>query len=247
MAVAARRLTLRGGGLAVLLVLIGMAESYMTNYVCNTSYELVEKQNLSRTAEPGKVEFFCKDYVNYTAVCDTGIDPNLGFNPSCNNTFAIQVFANLQRALSVYSCREYSRIWTCDNCRSIETINVKHVDTSAGSAAYKRWLCASIYRKCAWEDPSLPGHQCPTNFTRTNYQAIPDCVVKTCQDVCYDVVRKCPVNLGFQCPPVNDIREYDVSNCEIVIQFNQKQFDSAAEKNAARYGYHKFCPLSMSN
>ena len=47
-------------GLAVLLVLMGMAESYMTNYVCNTSYELVEKQNLSRTAEPGKVlkDFF---------------------------------------------------------------------------------------------------------------------------------------------------------------------------------------------
>eukprot|EP00960_Hanusia_phi_P055537 762997-Hanusia_phi.AAC.3 len=87
----------------------------------------------------------------------------------------------------------------------------------------------SSYRRCAWTDPYLPGHQCPDNFTRTNYEAIPNCVMKTCQDVCYDVremrsllfaiifgtqvVRKCPVNLGFQCPPVNDIREYDTSNC----------------------------------
>lgn len=30
------------------------ADAYMTNYVCNTTYELVEKQNFTRTGEPDK-------------------------------------------------------------------------------------------------------------------------------------------------------------------------------------------------
>ena len=165
----------------------------MANYVCNSTTQLVEDQKFTVTGEPGKIEFFCKDYVKYTAACDMDADPQLGFNPSCNNTFAIQVFANFQRALSVYSCKEYSRIWTCDNC----------------TAAYKRWLCSALYRKC---DRNSSG-TCELNFTRTNDQAIPSCVVKTCQDVCYDVVRKCPVHLNFRCPPVNDLREYDVQSC----------------------------------
>lgn len=37
--------------------------------------------------------------------------------------------------------------------------------------------------------------------------------MKTCQDVCYDVVRKCPVHLEFRCPPVEDVREYDIRSC----------------------------------
>jgi hypothetical protein len=36
--------------------------------------------------------------------CDADNDPSLGFNPSCNNSFAIQVFSNFERALSVYRC-----------------------------------------------------------------------------------------------------------------------------------------------
>jgi hypothetical protein len=144
-----------------------------------------------------QIEFFCKDYVKYTSACDMDPDPYLGFNPSCNNTFAIQVFSNFQRALSVYSCKEYSRIWTCDNC----------------TEAYKRWLCSAIYRKCKQEDISISGGQCETNFTRTNSKAIPDCIMRTCSDVCYEVVRKCPVHLAFRCPPLTDIREYNITNC----------------------------------
>jgi hypothetical protein len=172
---------------------ISATSAYMANYVCNTTKQLIEDQDFTTTSNPDKIEFFCKDYVQYTAACDVDIDPQLGFNPSCNNTFAIQVYANFERALSVYSCREYSRIWTCDNC----------------TAAYKRWLCASLYRKCVKNTTDI----CEFNFTRTNHQAIPTCIVKTCQDVCYDVVRKCPVHLQFRCPPVNDLREYDVNTC----------------------------------
>lgn len=46
--------------------------------------------------------FFCKPYVNYTVACDADNDPSLGFNPSCNNSFAIQIYSNFERALSVY-------------------------------------------------------------------------------------------------------------------------------------------------
>jgi len=181
------------------LLLAGLlgAEAYMTNYVCNSTYELVEKQNFTRTGEADKIEFFCKDHVQYTAACDVDNDPYLGFNPSCNNTFAIQVFSNFQRALSVYSCKEYSRIWTCDNC----------------TEAYKRWLCSALYRRCKQNDTAVSGGQCETNFTRTNSKAIPDCVMRTCSDVCYEVVRKCPVHLAFRCPPLTDIREYNVTDC----------------------------------
>jgi len=70
--------------------------------------------------------FFCEDYVDYAAVCDQN-------NParSCNNLYAYEMNKNFERALKVYSCKQYSRIWTCQNCL----------------AAYKRWLCSQIYRK----------------------------------------------------------------------------------------------------
>ena len=47
---------------------------------------------------------------------------------SCNNEFAIKHFNNFQRALNVYSCNAYSKIWTCANCTD----------------AYKRWLCSQV-------------------------------------------------------------------------------------------------------
>jgi hypothetical protein len=174
----------------------------MTQYECRTFSDLVQGQNLTvADDEPDKVGFFCKEHVNYTAACDMDVDPALGFNPSCNNTFAIQVFSNFQRALSVYSCSEYSRIWTCDNC----------------TVSYKRWLCAALYRRCKHSNPSEGS--CESNFTRTNDKALPDCVMKTCSDVCYDVVRKCPVHLEFRCPPLTDRREYNLTDCNNLMRY----------------------------
>jgi hypothetical protein len=69
--------------------------------------------------------FFCEGYVDYAAACD------LHDNLTCNNAFAANMFDNFKRALSVYSCKSYSRIWTCNDC----------------AAAYKRWLCSQIYKK----------------------------------------------------------------------------------------------------
>lgn len=192
-----------GIGRALLLILgvTGLVPSwgYMTNYACNKTSQIIADQGLTTTGQPGKIEFMCYDYIktySYMA-CDLDDDPQLGFNPSCNNTFSIQVYSNFQRALSVYNCKEYSRIWTCDNC----------------TAAYKRWLCAALFRRCenSTNPPDPP--TCETNFSRTNDKALPDCVMKTCQDVCYDVVRKCPVHLEFRCPPVTDFREYTTKAC----------------------------------
>jgi len=185
--------------------MLALAHGYMSRYTCNTTESINAAQGVTDEA------FFCKPYVNYTVACDADDDPSLGFNPSCNNSFAIQVFSNFERALSVYSCKDYSRIWTCDNC----------------TVAYKRWMCSALYRKCN----TLIA--CPLNFTRTNDKAIPECVMKTCQDVCYDVVRKCPVHLEFRCPPVDDVREYDVRSC------NNLERESTSTAGLTRHGDDK--------
>uniref|UniRef100_A0A7S0NAE0 FZ domain-containing protein n=1 Tax=Hanusia phi TaxID=3032 RepID=A0A7S0NAE0_9CRYP len=69
--------------------------------------------------------FFCQDYVDYAIACDAQ-DPQ-----SCNNRFAIDMFTNFQRAMNMYSCSTYSKIWTCTNCTD----------------SYKRWLCSQVYKK----------------------------------------------------------------------------------------------------
>jgi len=56
--------------------------------------------------------------------------------------------------------------------------------------AYARWACAM----------TLP--QCTTS---------PCASVKPCENVCFEVVRKCPVTLGFTCP--TDNRDYAQSGC----------------------------------
>lgn len=70
--------------------------------------------------------FECEEYVDYAVACD--LDRR---ETSCNNRYASRMMKNFNRALSVYNCKSYSRIWTCDNC----------------TMAYKRWLCGTIYRK----------------------------------------------------------------------------------------------------
>jgi len=61
--------------------------------------------------------------VTLSVDCKSLADPD-----SCNNEFAIKHFNNFQRALNVYSCEQYSNIWTCANCTD----------------AYKRWLCSQV-------------------------------------------------------------------------------------------------------
>jgi hypothetical protein len=94
--------------------------------------------------------FFCDGYVDYAAACDLAKPKK-----SCNNKYAHKIFEAFTNALSVYSCKEYSAIWTCKNCK----------------LAYKRWLCSQIYRKFVVPDSdyvefgtvsqSSPRCQCP--------------------------------------------------------------------------------------
>ena len=56
---------------------------------------------------------------------------------------------------------------------------------------------------------------CTFNFTRSNDLALDFCVLRTCFPVCYDVVRRCPSGVEFNCPTYSDRREYDHSVCNI--------------------------------
>jgi len=58
---------------------------------------------------------------------------------------------------------------------------------------------------------------CVYNFTRTPDMALDFCVLRTCFPVCYDVVRRCPVHIEFNCPDVSDRREYDYSVCNVML------------------------------
>ena len=62
-------------------------------------------------------------YVDYAAACDL-----LKPKKSCNNKYAVDMYRAFERALSVFSCKQYSLLWTCKNCKD----------------AYKRWLCSQV-------------------------------------------------------------------------------------------------------
>eukprot|EP00960_Hanusia_phi_P029336 747898-Hanusia_phi.AAC.5 len=78
--------------------------------------------------------FFCADYVDYAAACDLARP-----DKSCNNKYANKIYNNLARALDVYSCKSYSNIWTCSDCK----------------VAFKRWLCSQVYKKFVIPDTNL--------------------------------------------------------------------------------------------
>merc|ERR1719389_1640546 len=61
--------------------------------------------------------------------------------------------------------------------------------------AYARWACMMTFPAC----------------TQT-----PCAMTKPCSNVCYEVVRKCPVTLGFTCPDPQDTREYTQSGCNLM-------------------------------
>jgi len=102
--------------------------------VVGSAFFCKSRSEYQKEAEDGPSGyFFCDGYVDYAAACDA-TDPD-----SCNNEFAIKHFNNFQRALNVYSCSQYSAIWTCSNC----------------SDAYKRWMCSQVYKKSYLPDTHL--------------------------------------------------------------------------------------------
>eukprot|EP01062_Namystynia_karyoxenos_P062713 TRINITY_DN55591_c0_g1_i1.p1 TRINITY_DN55591_c0_g1~~TRINITY_DN55591_c0_g1_i1.p1 ORF type:complete len:290 (+),score=34.79 TRINITY_DN55591_c0_g1_i1:83-952(+) len=55
--------------------------------------------------------------------------------------------------------------------------------------AYRSWVCAVLLPRACRDDPE---------------RGIVMQKQKICEDVCYEVVRKCPVQLSFKCPPESD-------------------------------------------
>ena len=72
------------------------------------------------------------------------------------------------------------------NCRDVQLWSCDDC-----MAAYKRWLCTTTFKRCE-EGGTLD----------------PSSVVKGCRDTCFDVVRKCPSLVKFDCP-LSDGRDYD--------------------------------------
>lgn len=85
-------------------------------------------------------DFFCQEYVSYWAACNLQDPMN-----SCNDTAARKGYADLARLLSLYSCHEYSRIWTCKDCL----------------VAYKRWICSWAFLKCSEDFEKCNGAATP--------------------------------------------------------------------------------------
>jgi hypothetical protein len=127
--------------------------------------------------------FECEDYVDYAVACD--LDRR---ETSCNNRYASRMMKNFNRALSVYNCKSYSRIWTCDNC----------------TVAYKRWLCGTVYRKFMIPDTAYhedgivregsTACSCPI-MTPEDAVAAPLCV-----NICNGLPQDCDVAAEPTCP-----------------------------------------------
>ncbi|EKX36670.1 hypothetical protein GUITHDRAFT_165666 [Guillardia theta CCMP2712] len=135
--------------------------------------------------------FFCDGYVDYAAACDLARP-----NKSCNNKYAKKIYSNLVRALDVYSCKSYSNIWTCSDCK----------------AAFKRWLCSQIYKKFVIPDTtlfeegnvSLPSYACTCPWpplNQTAEQTAKDFASKPyCLLICAGLPRNCTAPPGQAVP-----------------------------------------------
>jgi hypothetical protein len=88
---------------------------------------------------------------------------------------AASKFSSFLTALTRYDCDSsyiYKSSYSAWNCDDCRK-------------AYAAWICSQFMVKCV-PIANTNGSQCLE--------------VKPCLDVCYNVVRKCPVSLGFQCP-----------------------------------------------
>ncbi|EKX53699.1 hypothetical protein GUITHDRAFT_100674 [Guillardia theta CCMP2712] len=74
---------------------------------------------------------------------------------------------------------------------------------------------ALVGRNAKLATQAIEASGCIFNFTKTRDFALDFCVLKTCFPVCMDVVRRCPLEVEFNCPTDSDRREYDYSACNI--------------------------------
>mmetsp|Transcript_28397 Transcript_28397/g.92741 ORF Transcript_28397/g.92741 Transcript_28397/m.92741 type:complete len:244 (+) Transcript_28397:140-871(+) len=120
--------------------------------------------------------WFCAGLVDYTARVDLGTGEAPG---RAEDAYARCAYDAYAAQLSKFNCRDVT-YWTCDDCME----------------AYRWWVCASAFQKCA-----------PENHPNGT-------MLRPCRSICNEVVRRCPTFLGFQCPDDSrDMWDYPGLGC----------------------------------
>ena len=132
--------------------------------------------------EAGEVEvggWFCSGAsINYIARVDqsTALPPG-----KREDDYARCIYNNFDFALRTGDCVAMRPPWDCDDCR----------------AAYKDWICATVFPKCQGDSAATMG---PT-------------IVKPCRDLCFKTVRRCPAHLRLDCPDTDPRAYGDPPGC----------------------------------
>lgn len=128
---------------------------------------------------------------------------------------AAEMFNKFLEALSRYDCdssytaKTAYAWWNCDDCRK----------------AYAAWLCSQYLVKCTPQ---------PDNRELPNPDGIASChQVRPCISVCNNVVRKCPVSIGFTCPDYYKDYEDNDGFCNTM----------AIGGTARNFGYMSWLPI----
>ncbi|KAI4609112.1 hypothetical protein J4E83_008753 [Alternaria metachromatica] len=159
---------------------------------------------------------FC-DMVAYAVPSNTKFKLNDSALAEIYETQARDYYTNFTRSLAQVACdtvseAQYSLAVTCEDC----------------AKTYKNWLCMVLMPRCEdWTatDPSLVPRNIKTPFANGS---VPDMIpgfndsaafsqsrnpkidteispgpykeLKPCEDMCFDIVRTCPAQMGFACP-----------------------------------------------
>jgi len=159
---------------------------------------------------------FC-DMVAYAVPSNTKFKLNDSALAEIYENQARTYYDNFNKSLAQVACdtvseAQYSLAVTCDDC----------------AKTYKNWLCMVLMPRCEdWTatDPSLvprniktpfangslpemiPGFNDSAAFSQSRNPNIdkeidpgPYKELKPCEDMCFDIVRSCPAQMGFACP-----------------------------------------------
>lgn len=159
---------------------------------------------------------FC-DTVAYAVPSNTKYKLNDTALAEIYDTQARNYYDNFTKSLAQVACdttseAQYSLARTCDDC----------------ARDYKSWLCMVLMPRCEdWtaNDSSLvprniktpfangslpdmiPGFNDSAAFSKSRNPLIDEIIkpgpykeMKPCEDMCFDIVRSCPAQMGFSCP-----------------------------------------------
>ncbi|EKX37621.1 hypothetical protein GUITHDRAFT_116258 [Guillardia theta CCMP2712] len=153
-------------------------------------------------------------------------------SPTAANLFDVNGYPRLPE--SKYACCQRDGITIVDNKKGTngtleEMWNIYTLESTNNSGQIQHncsWRQGNTQEEAIAAKPTksfvttlatqaIEASGCIFNFSRTRDFALDFCVLKTCFPVCMDVVRKCPLEIEFNCPTDSDRREYDYSACNI--------------------------------